>query len=86
LQRGLFVRRVTHAVAVETTTHPVAGRHVKNNMVPALLSSHCPPVSAERNSFVTALRFHRDARERIAGLQNRIYGYRPASRRPRGSQ
>jgi hypothetical protein len=44
MQRGLYVKRVMHAVAVETTTHPVVRRHVKNNMVLALLSSHCPPV------------------------------------------
>jgi len=83
-----------HAVAVETTTHPVAGRHVKNNMALALLSSHCPPVRdrvaavaraavAERISFAAALRIVATrARARIAGLQNRTYGYRPASRRP----
>jgi hypothetical protein len=35
-QRGLDVKRVEHAVAVVTTTHPVAVRHVNNNMAPAL--------------------------------------------------
>jgi hypothetical protein len=88
------VRRVMHAVAVETTTHPVAGRHVKNNMALALLSSHCSPVVhelparlAERISFAAALRIGGDTRQRgRSGLQNRTYGYRPASRRPRGSQ
>ena len=39
-QRGLDVKRVEHALAVVTTTHPVAVRHVKNNMAPALLPSH----------------------------------------------
>jgi hypothetical protein len=37
----LDVKRVEHAVAVETTTHPVAVRHVKNNMAPALFPPHC---------------------------------------------
>jgi hypothetical protein len=36
----LDVKRVEHAAAVVTTTHPVAVRHVKNNMAPALLPSH----------------------------------------------
>jgi hypothetical protein len=82
MQRGLFVKRVVHAVAVETTTHPVAVRHVKNNMAPALLSSHCPPVVhrlharlPERKSVVTALRIRRGARERCrVVMQNRSYG------------
>ena len=74
MQRGLFVKRVVHAVAVETTTHPVVRRHVKNNMVPALLSSHCCPDGkplhelheqlAERISFAAALRISRGARQR----------------------
>jgi hypothetical protein len=38
--RGLDVKRVVHAVAVVTTTHPVVVRHVKNNMAPTLLPSH----------------------------------------------
>jgi hypothetical protein len=41
MQRGLDVKRVEHAVAVETTTHPVAVCHVKNNMAPALFPPHC---------------------------------------------
>ena len=83
MQRGLDVKRVVHAVAVETTTHPVAVRHVKNNMALALLSSHCPPVvhqlhvrRQERKSFWTALRMiRRGARQRCRiVMQNRTYG------------
>ena len=82
MQRGLLVKRVMHAVAVETTTHPVGARHVKNNMAPALLSSHCPPVVhelhvrlPERKSFEPALRIRRGARERRrVVLQNRTHG------------
>ena len=36
------MKRVEHALAVVTTTHPVAVCHVKNNMAPALLPSHSP--------------------------------------------
>jgi hypothetical protein len=82
MQRGLFVKRVVHAVAVETTTHPVAGRHVEKKMALALLSSHCPPVVhglharlQERNSFESALRIRRGARERgRVVLQIRTHG------------
>ena len=35
------MKRVEHAVAVETTTHPVAVCHVKNNMAPAPFPPHC---------------------------------------------
>jgi hypothetical protein len=96
MQRGLFVKRVVHAVAVETTTHPVVRRHVKNNMVPALLSSHCSPDGkplhelheqlAERISFAAALKIRRGARERVEPYcKTELNGYRPAYRRPRGS-
>ena len=76
------MKRVVHAVAVETTTHPVAVRHVKNNMALALLPSHCSAVVhelhaqlRERNSFVSALRIRSGARERCrVVLQNRTYG------------
>jgi hypothetical protein len=82
MQRGLFVKRVAHAVAVETTTHPVAGRHVEKKMALALLSSHCPPAVhelhaqlQERKSFESALRIRRGARERgRVVLQNRTHG------------
>ncbi|HKS55211.1 MAG TPA: hypothetical protein VJS12_07995 [Steroidobacteraceae bacterium] len=33
------MKRVEHALAVVTTTHPVAVRHVNNNMAAALLPS-----------------------------------------------
>jgi hypothetical protein len=83
MQRGLLVKRVVHAVAVETTTHPVGARHVKNNMALALLSSHCPPVVhplharlQERNSFEPALRIRRGTRQRgRVVLQNRTHGF-----------
>ena len=71
-----------HAVAVETTTHPVAGRHVKNKMALALLSSHCSAVVhelharlQERKSFGSALRIRRGAHGRCrVVLQNRTHG------------
>jgi len=82
MQRGLLVKRVMHAVAVETTTHPVGVRHVKNNMALALLSSHCPSLvhslhvrPQERKSFEPALRIRRGARERRrVVLQIRTHG------------
>src|SRR5215217_6317454 len=75
MQRGLFVKRVVHAVAVETTTHPVVLRHVNKNMAPALFASHCllfcervarvaRAARKERFPFAAALRIGRGARER----------------------
>jgi hypothetical protein len=94
MQRGLLVKRVMHAVAVETTTHPVGARHVKNNMAPALLSSHCPPVvhelhmrlqnesrSSQHSGFV-AVR----ASVAVSCCKTELMDCRPAYRRPRGSQ
>jgi hypothetical protein len=83
MQRGLLVKRVMHAVAVETTTHPVGGRRVKNNMALALPSSYCPSLvhslhvrAQERKSFGPALRIRRGARERRrVVLQNRTHGF-----------
>jgi hypothetical protein len=94
MQRGLDVKRVMHAVAVETTTHPVAVRHVKNTMVPALLSSHCPAVVHElhvrRQNEIRSRqhsRIRRGARERsVSCCKTELMDYRPAYRRPRGSQ
>jgi hypothetical protein len=82
MQRGLLVKRVTHAVAVETTTHPVGARRVKNNMALPLLSSHCPTLvhslqvrPQERKAFESALRIRRGARERRrVVLQIRTHG------------
>jgi hypothetical protein len=83
MQRGLFVKRVVHAVAVETTTHPIGERHVKNNMALALPSPHCShfvhglyPRLPERISFGPALRIRRGARKRRrVVLQNRTHGF-----------
>ncbi len=88
------MKRVVHAVAVETTTHPVAVRHVKNNMAPALLPPHCTAVvhelhtrgakneirSSQHSGFVAA-------RASVAGsdAKTELMDYRPAYRRPRGS-
>jgi hypothetical protein len=83
MQRGLLVKRVMHAVAVETTTHPLGVRHVKNNMALALPSSYCLSLvhslhvrAQERKSFGPALRIRRGARERRrVVLQNRTHGF-----------
>ena len=95
MQRGLCVKRVVHAVAVETTTHPVGARHVKKNMAPALLASHCPPGvhplhargfknesrSSQHSGFV-AVR----ASVAVSCCKTELMDFRPAYRRPRGSQ
>ena len=96
------MKRVEHAVAVETTTHPVAVRHVKNNMAQALPLPHCRAAVhelhgrlrerqlQERMALLPVLKVSvRDAREREqcrVGRKRELTDYRPASRRPRGSQ
>jgi hypothetical protein len=67
IAQGVDVKRVEHAAAVVTTTHPVAVRHVNNNMAPAQLPSHSP--FRERISFFSVLKV---SQNRTHGLQARI--------------
>jgi hypothetical protein len=73
----LDVKRVEHAVAVVTTTHPVAVRHVKNNMALALLPSH------SHNAAVHEL--HRRLRQHPAQNAGRLSPYSKVRHETRAS-
>ena len=84
------MKRVEHAVAVETTTHPVAVRHVKNNMAPALFPPHCrvavhelhcrlqkcqlPERLAIRPALKVSARCAREREQCRVASENRTYG------------